>query len=349
MNPSLAQESEKLARCWMQHPPDWLRDYLISGVEDPRVNLQSVLSRHFLLRVLCGDRFAQLMEQEYRFAAVMNWLLPLLSGGTEVAEAVLFGLRHGAEDVEGIRIPLWAARIFRSLPATADGIEIPNYLGQLLGAERAADSPQSRAPSPPGAACDPADTFSRVWKHALRMDALASGPSMLSVLEPACGSANDYRFLDGYGIAPLLHYTGFDLCVTNIDNARALFPSVRFEVGNVFQIAAPDTSFELCLVHDLFEHLSLEGFETAIREICRVTRQAICAHFFQMDEIPAHVVRPVEEYYWNLLSMAQTRQLFARFGFRAQVLHIGTFLREMTGCDRTHNPHAYTFLLERMP
>jgi hypothetical protein len=115
----------------------------------------------------------------------------------------------------------------------------------------------------------------------------------------------------------------------------------------VFDIAAPEQAFDLCVVHDLFEHLSLAGLRTAVKELCRVTRRAICVGFFQMDEMPEHRVRQVDEYHLNTLSMARTRELFADHGFAAQVIHIGSFLRESTGCTATHNPNAYTFLLER--
>jgi hypothetical protein len=64
----------------------------------------------------------------------------------------------------------------------------------------------------------------------------------LSVLEPACGSANHYRFLVRCGIARFLDYAGFDLCAKNLENARALFPEVRFGVGNVFAITEPGQS-----------------------------------------------------------------------------------------------------------
>ena len=141
-----------------------------------------------------------------------------------------------------------------------------------------------------------------------------------AVLEAACGSANDYRFLDAYGIARLVNYTGFDLCAKNIENARALFPGVRFEVGNVFEIAAPDRGFDMCFVHDLFEHLSLAGMEATIKEVCRVTRQGICVGFFNMDEIREHRERPVDEYHWNTLSMVRVKELFARQGFAAQAV-----------------------------
>jgi hypothetical protein len=64
-----------------------------------------------------------------------------------------------------------------------------------------------------------------------------------------------------------------------------------------------------------------------------------------MDEIRDHQVRPVEDYHWNLLSMGRMRELFAACGFAARVVHIGTFLRQQIGCEQTHNPNAYTFLL----
>jgi len=80
VNESLKAESEKLARSWMQHDAEKLRDYLVASVEDPRLNLQSVFSRHFLLRAVVPGRFETLMEQECRFAAVMNWLTSLAQG-----------------------------------------------------------------------------------------------------------------------------------------------------------------------------------------------------------------------------------------------------------------------------
>jgi hypothetical protein len=85
--------------------------------------------------------------------------------------------------------------------------------------------------------------------------------------------------------------------------------------------------------------------EVAVREICRVTRLGICIGFFNMDEIPEHRKQPVEEYHWNKLSMARTKELFARFGFTAQVRHVGTFLQQRIGCAHAHNPNAYTFIL----
>jgi ubiquinone/menaquinone biosynthesis C-methylase UbiE len=132
-----------------------------------------------------------------------------------------------------------------------------------------------------------------------------------------------------------------------VANARAMFPGARFEVGNAFEIPAADKAFQLCFVHDLLEHLSPAGLERAVQELCRVTRRGLCVHFFQMHEMPDHVVRPVDEYHVNMLSLARTEALFARSGFTIQPLHIGSFLRRRMSCDETHNPHAYTFLAFR--
>lgn len=356
MKDSLLNESEKLTRSWMQHEASWLRDYLVSGVEDPRLNLQSILTRHFLIRSLMGNRMAELMTQEYCFAALLNWLKAFArkGGGPEENAAVLHALRHHSDNAEGLEIPWLIVESFAQLPATAAGLTVPNYIERFL---EPAAQPDGSTRSQEAAI----NTFCDLWQAALTRSAqdsptaptepIAPGelPPALqrkSVLEPACGSANDYRFLNAYGLCPSLDYQGFDLCPKNVENARRLFPGVSFEVGNVFEIAASDKTFDFCIVHDLFEHLSIEGLQTAVQEICRVTRSGICAGFFQMDEIRDHIVRPVDDYHCNLLSMARTKELFAACGFSAQVIHIGTFVRNQLGCEETHNPNAYTFLLQ---
>ena len=356
MKTSLQTESEQLTRSWMQHDATWLRDYLIAGVEDPRINLQSIFTRHFLFRSVFGTRRAELLAREYRFAASLNWLKELArrEGGPEENAAVLYALRQRSDNAEGLEIPWFVVESFTELPITADGFTVPNYIEQFLDAG-AEPEVQTRARDAA------ANTFRDLWRTVLAGiehapltaprgiagagSSPGPAPERKSVLEPACGSANDYRFFHAYGLSPWLDYYGFDLCPKNIENAHRLFPAIRFEAGNVFEIAADDQAFDLCVVHDLFEHLSLEGLETAVREICRVTRCGICAGFFQMDEVREHIVRPVEDYHCNLLSVERTRELFAASGFSAQVIHIGTFLRDEVGCSFTHNPNAYTFLL----
>ena len=355
MSPLLEQESAKLTRSWMGHDPALLRDYLVEGVEDPRINLQSILTRHFLLDALGLERWHALMAEEYRFAAAMNWLVKLAgqAGESDELGQVLHALRKGGDNAEGVEIPSFMTRTFALLPTAASGLTVPNYIQSFLAGTQICDR-QARP-------CQSSlDTFVKLWRAALAVEGqppipspLAPRPSgpaslaipRLTVLEPACGSANDYRFLEACGLAPRLDYHGLDLCPANVENARALFPGISFELGNVFELSAPDKSFEVSFVHDLFEHLSPAGLEAAVREICRVTRRGLCIGFFNMDEIPAHEVRPVREYHWNRLSMARMKELFADCGFAAQALHIGSFLRRQIGCDQTHNANAYTFLL----
>src|SRR5580765_7004313 len=114
MDEILKLESDRLARSWMHHEPEWLRDYLVRDVEDPRINLQSIFSRHFLIRAIFGEQFDLLIEQEIRFSAAMNWLLPLTRGlnGDEEVAAILHALKRGADNAEGVTIPRFVSHTF---------------------------------------------------------------------------------------------------------------------------------------------------------------------------------------------------------------------------------------------
>jgi len=282
-------ETDELTRSWMRRDQRILRDYLVQDVENPRINIQSILTRHFLIHRLFGDKFSPLMEQELRFALVVNRLLRLAK---------------------------------RSVDSWQSDVHIPEHL---------------------------MNKFAAVWQKLLRREQ----PGDISVLEPACGSANDYRFIDSYGIARLLNYQGFDLCEKNIGNAQGMFPQTFFTVGNVLEIDTPDKAFDYCFVHDLFEHLSVEAMEMAISEICRVTRQAVCIGFFNMQVGDEHSVKTVGSYHWNRLSLARTKALFQKHarhtsGGRTAVvdaIHIDTFLMSRFGYSGYHNKNAYTLVV----
>ena len=320
----------------MQHEPEMLRDYLVAGVEDPRVNVQSILTRHYLTVSLFGHRFEKLMDHELRFATVMNWAGEVFSqaGGAEDLAAIRYALAQGADNAEGLPIPTFISAAFRSVSTDAERAIVPNYFDPLL-APPADGEPKVRP--------DVLETFARVWREALR----GESPSHARVLEPACGSANDYRFLEAYGLARLVDYTGFDLCVKNVDNARGLFPNTRFLVGNAFAMSFANGAFDHALVHDLFEHLSIEAMEKALAELGRVARRGLCLGFFNLHEGEEHIVQPTDDYHWNRLSLPRLRQALDAHGFQVQVVHIDTFLRWRFGCDQTHNKNAYTLFAER--
>jgi SAM-dependent methyltransferase len=339
MNEALNLESQRLARSWMQHDAGMLRDYLVSSVEDPRINLQSILTRHFLIQSVSGDQFAQVMEQECRFSAALNWLMNLArqSANPEELRVVQYALQHGSDNAEGIELPRFLLQTYASLPMAIDDVSIPNYLDAAL----------THATFVEGKIRFDAmalDTFIAIWAGSMRSRE-SSGQPILSAIEPACGSAIDYRFIRAAGIGSLVDYHGFDICQKNVENARALFPDINVSEGNIFEIPRADKSFDVCYFHDLLEHLSLEGLAVAVAEICRVTRWGICAGFFNMNEIPETIEQPIDEYHWNVLSLDAVRELFLQHGFNARVLHIGTVLVQRFGCAYTHNPNAYTFIL----
>jgi len=325
----LRLETKRLKKSWMQHGADTLRNYLVQDVEDPRINVQSILTRHFLIERLFGERFRELMEQELRFSLVVNWLLKLLKKAVnaEQLRSVLDALLTDKDNAEGLEIPAYISETFAALA-------VPNYMCDLLiwAPVETADAPIPEYLM---------STFQAIWHEVLAREQ----PGRICVLEPACGSANDYRFIDSFGISRLIDYTGFDLCEKNVHNARQMFPEVNFRVDSALEIEVEDKAFDCCFVHDLFEHLSIEAMEVAIAEICRVTRHGICAGFFNMHAGLRHVVKPVDDYYWNTLSLAETKAAFEQHASEVRIIHIDAFLRSQFGCADAHNKGAHTFII----
>lgn len=64
-----------LRRWWNSARADMLDSYLVSGWQNPRINVQSILLRHFLVRRLFGAEFDSLMAAELRFAVELNEII----------------------------------------------------------------------------------------------------------------------------------------------------------------------------------------------------------------------------------------------------------------------------------
>jgi hypothetical protein len=182
--------------------------------------------------------------------------------------------------------------------------------------------------------------FAVAWTEALR----AESGRRLSVIEAACGSANDYRYFVSYGMAPLLSYTGFDLTQKNITNALRMLPDVDFRVGDVQNIEAADNSYDWAVAHDLLEHLSPSAFNRAIDELCRVTRRGVLISFFYMLDTPEHHIQPKRTYHFNELSKDRTGERFAGYCSDIQWVHIRPMLADRYGFGDYYNGRAWTII-----
>lgn len=331
MDEHLEHETNELICSWEKYDSQFLAEYLVRDVQDPRINIQSILSRHLLIDKLFGDAPSYLMDQEIRFSLVINWLMGLVKSGINHQE--LIGLQSSLFDDESNsferQIPGYVSETFQML-------SIPNYICGLLSARPPEDDKHFVSEYY-------LNTFVKIWSEELG----GRSAKRISVIEPACGSANDWRFIDSFGISRFVDYLGFDLCDDNISNSKSMFPAVGFKVGNVLEIDIADDSYDYCFVHDLFEHLSIEAMEVAIAEVCRVTKKQICVHFFNMSDDDEHVVEKTEHYHWNTLSCEKTKELFLRHASKVKTVCIDKFLRKKYYYPDTHNKDAYTFYISK--
>jgi ubiquinone/menaquinone biosynthesis C-methylase UbiE len=187
------------------------------------------------------------------------------------------------------------------------------------------------------------DTYEKRWSKELQ--GRTAGP--LRVLEFACGSANDYRFTDSYGIGQFLDYTGVDLNDANVSNARRMFPDVDFQVGSVLDLPFADRSFDYVIASDIFEHLSIEAMEQAMHQAMRLARKSIVITFFSMSDIPEHTVKPVRNYHWNRLSASKVQQMIeAEFG-PVEAIRVRDLMVKEYGFKDSYNANAWTFIARR--
>ncbi|HUT28609.1 MAG TPA: class I SAM-dependent methyltransferase [Sedimentisphaerales bacterium] len=325
---ALVTESNRLRAAWMRHESERLDNYLVADVEDPRINLQSIISRSFLINAIWPNEFAGLIGEEFRFSICLNFILKAIKSKQVRRESLLDALVDGRQTCADVKIPSYLQCCFDLVSGKEQ--EVPDYISAALmnplwGAQgRPPDSVLS--------------TFEQIWRRVV----YRRRAKRISVLEPACGSANDYRYLHSYGVGRFLEYTGFDICDKNIANAHCRFPNIHFKVGNIIDIPAEDNSYDFLFVHDLFEHLSAEMIDIALTEIARVTRKQACLCFFNMADITEHSIKPTGLYHWNLLSLGRVREVLMNVAREIEVVHIDAFLRDSYHCADYHNPTAYT-------
>lgn len=291
----LRTEEAKLRGVWAGYRQDMLERYLVSGYQDPRINVPSILARHTLVRAIFGSEFDPLMREELAWAVELN---------------------------EAIRVR--AAELGVKIKPTLD----PDHLADV---QRVSEVIADRVPE-----------FGGRWRDTLAGRQAAP----LSVLEYACGSANDYSAFADYGIARFLDYTGVDLNETNIANARRKFPDVNFRLGSVLDLPEQDRSVDYVIGFDIMEHLSLPAMQHAMDAAVRICRRGLYFAFFRMDEVPGHVDNPRGDYHFNLLSAPLVRQDMAgRFG-TAELIRIADLLKDEFGYEHSYNRKAYALITE---
>jgi len=283
-------------RAWAYRSSEVLDDYLVSGYQNPRINIQSILVRHVLTRRLFGDEFDELIDEEISFALGLNETLRLRALELDVT-------------MGSFTDPVKRAEVRRVEESIA----------------------------------------SREAEFIGRWDSVLAGrqAAPISVLEFACGSANDYRVFAESGIARFLTYRGVDLTTKNIENGRRRFPDVDFVVGDVTNLPYPDDSFDYVIASDLFEHLSPDGLTQALGEAGRLAHHGVVLTFFRMSDIPEHVVHPRDVYYVNRLSRVRVEeQLQDRFTLIGAT-RIASWLADGYGYPHHYNRNAWTIVAER--
>jgi SAM-dependent methyltransferase len=290
----LRAEEAKLKAVWAGYKTENLDFYLVTGYQDPRINAQSIIARHTLVRALFGSEFDDLMHEE---------------------------LVHAVELNEAIRVR--AAEL--GIDPDASGPDA------LANRARVGEVIADRAP-----------IFGERWHAAL---AGRVAPP-LSVLEFACGSANDYRAFADYGIAQFLDYTGIDLNDTNITNAKRRFPDINFRVDSILSLPEADHSIDYVIGFDILEHLSLPAKRTAMDAAVRICRRGVHFAFFRMDEIPDDIVNPVGNYHSNTLSAPRMREYMSERFSSTQIINIPELLKRDFGAEHSDNPKACTLVAE---
>jgi len=149
---------------------------------------------------------------------------------------------------------------------------IPNYLEGFL----------SRGPPE-----TTLNVFANLWRAASsRITHHASRPSS----NPPAASANDYRFLQSFGLAPVLDYTGFDLCCQEHRKRPRALSGVRFEVATSSPSLRPtkrSTSASSTISSSIYR---FEGLELAVaRNLSRHPARYL-RWLFQSDD-PMRVFR----------------------------------------------------------
>lgn len=329
MSNTYSNEEHKLKECWDQYSCEHLDSYLIGGVEDPRINCQSILTRGLIADSLWPGEFGDLVNAEMQFGVVMTWLLRKLCDGVsrqDLMDAVINGNEKVVPQFvlkaykEGLRQDCIVADYFADLQ-----ISFVDDLKDVVLSESSLN------------------TFFSLWEFALSERSCQP----VSIIEAACGSANDFRFISRYGFAKHLRYSGFDIAGKNITNAKCRYPEEDFFVASIMDSGVGDESYDYMFVHDLFEHLSIEAMEKALEEVVRIIRKEAWLHFFNATDIDDHKVNQTSGYHWNTLSVDRVVRSLEKMNVSVDVISIPQMLEGKFGYQDYHNRQAVTMIVSK--
>ena len=320
---AITEEGKVLGRHWDRIGSERLDRYLVQDVEHPAINVQSVLVRAFLLDRLFPDEEFDLVDEELYYAACCCHVL----------------VGHREE---------WFRDFFDKVKAACPDEELPAFLRSeprnRLGKRFVLSELCSELANSIAEGFDDfTSPFEQGWKEWIR----GREYNPFKMLELGCGSANDYRYFDAYGLAALFTYSGMDVSKANIKNARNRFPETHFQQGDACAIEAEDQSFDVTLAFDLYEHLSHEALSMALSESLRVTKDELWMSLFNAADITTHQIKQVEDYHWNLLSLGELKSDIQSQGFDVEIISIAKLMEGRFEGYRHYNQEAYILIATR--
>lgn len=315
----ITTEGQILANHWAQYGRQQLDSYLIQNVEHPSINPQSVLMRAFLVDRLAPGKFVALIEEEFFFAACACHILAEHRHGR--LPQLFAAIRNGPETAlpEFMR-PEFSGPRMRSF--TLERLVMDLASCTCLGFE-CFDSP-----------------FQAIWAHQLS-EVAAPRPRMLEI---GCGSANDYRFWNSYGLAALIDYTGIDVCPANIENSKRRFPEAAFSTGDACALDDADGSFDVVFGFDVLEHLSPLGLDAALNEAARLACDEIWVSLFNAQHAATHDWVSVEDYHWNALSISSLARHLGAAGFTPEIVPVADELEHRFPGYTHYNRSAFILI-----
>ena len=93
--------------------------------------------------------------------------------------------------------------------------------------------------------------------------------------------------------------------------------------------------------------VSPQALERALTEAMRITQHELWLHLFNAGGQDEHIVRRVDRYHWNLLSVGRLSDVFERMGASVTVVSIPGMLARKFQLDTYHNPEATTMIVAK--